>query len=73
MLEITAAALIAYTLFGMTLFREMWKDAERDRVDRAFRAETRDEIASLKKDMAHVMDQLRARGMLGGARPAPDT
>ena len=56
----------------LVLFRKPGGGSRNNRASEAFRAETRDEIAGLKRDVAQVMDQLRARGMLGGTRPAPD-
>ena len=55
--EMTATALIAYILFGVGLVWGLWRDAERERADKAFQAEMCDEIAGIKKAVANIQEQ----------------
>ena len=61
--EMTATALIGYIMFGVGMFRELWRDdaaeEERARADDAFKTKINKEISSLKDDMREIKDMLR--------------
>ena len=63
LLEMTATALIGYIVFGVGMFRELWRDdaaeKERARADDAFRTRIDKEISSLKDDMREIKDMLK--------------
>lgn len=58
LLEMASTALIGYILFGVGMFRELWRDGaaeeERARADDAFKAKINKEISSLKDDMREI-------------------
>ena len=70
-LEMTAAALIAYILFAVTLFRELWRDADKDRDIEAFKTEVREDISGLKEDVTGLKEDVREiKDMLKAGAPA---
>lgn len=57
-------------LFAFTLFRELWRDADKDKANEAFKEEVRENISGLKRDVSALNGDVREiKDMLKSGAP----